>query len=206
MVEHKKDAANVITKTEIDHHVILAGIYADTPAQKKLSKWMGYSSYLGCGHCMFLGKCGPTGHGMYFQGYEEARAAGWFRVCRHLPLYSCQAHVAFAFICPNPPHRHYAGPFWTNRNLDVKGSWGTKFCGDPSIKLTDAEQRVRADLVERGQESPKDMGCHGWSPPMRHLNYLDYNNLWIIPMSHALVYGVVKGFWKLLLTPPPSGI
>ena len=76
MVEHKKNAAGVITTSQIDHHIILGGVYADTPAQKKLSKWMGHSSYLGCGHCMLLGKCGPTGHGMCFQGYEHKRAAG----------------------------------------------------------------------------------------------------------------------------------
>ena len=74
-VEHTKDAAGVVCKRSLRHHVLLGGIYADTPAQRKLSKWMGHGGYLGCGHCMLLGTVGPTGHGMYFQGYEEERAA-----------------------------------------------------------------------------------------------------------------------------------
>ena len=67
------------------------------------------------------------------------------------------------------------------------------------------DQRLRAPSVESGAARAKDAGCHGWSLPFKYLDYLDYNNLWVIPMSHALVYGVMKGFWKLLLTPPPSG-
>lgn len=76
VVEHTKDAAGVVCKRPLQHHVLLGGMYADTPAQRKLSKCMGHGGYLGCGHCMLLGTVGPTGHGMYFQGYEEQRAAG----------------------------------------------------------------------------------------------------------------------------------
>ena len=87
---HTRDAAGVITKSEVYHHVILSGMYGDHTAQKKLNKWMGHSSHLGCGHCLLLGTCGPTGHGMYFQGYEEARAAGVSLSCN---LFSIEKHV-----------------------------------------------------------------------------------------------------------------
>lgn len=40
---------------------------------------------------------------------------------------------------------------------------------------------------------------------MKALPYLDYNNFWIIPMAHALLYGVVRSFWKLILTKPAAG-
>ena len=93
MVEHKKDADGVISKSEINHNVVLAGIYADTPARKKLNTWMGHSAYLGCGDCMLLGNCGPTRYGMYFQGYEETRAASQSSCRQPLPLL-CQTNVS----------------------------------------------------------------------------------------------------------------
>ncbi len=76
MVEHTKDAAGVVYKKELQHHVLLGGVYEDMPAQRTFSEWMGHGGYLGCGHCMLLGTIGPTGHGIYSQGYEEKRAAG----------------------------------------------------------------------------------------------------------------------------------
>ncbi|CAL8471876.1 g11418 [Coccomyxa elongata] len=65
-----------VVPTRLRHYTILGGIYADTPAQRKLSKWLGHSAYLGCDHCLLLGTVGPNDHGMYFQGYTEMRAAG----------------------------------------------------------------------------------------------------------------------------------
>lgn len=74
MVEHLKDAGEVVVPARLRHYVILGGVYADTPAQRKQSKWLGHSAYLGCGHCMLL--VGPNGHGMSFQGYTEETASG----------------------------------------------------------------------------------------------------------------------------------
>ena len=73
VVEHLKDAGGVVVPKQLRHYVILGGVYADTPAQRKLSKWMSHSAYLGCGHCMMLG---TWDNGMYFQGCTEERAAG----------------------------------------------------------------------------------------------------------------------------------
>lgn len=82
------------------HYVILGGIYADTPAQRKLSKWLGHSAYLGCGHCMLLGTVGPNGHGMYFQGYTEQRAAGICSVCSAPCLLRALSALSSALLCP----------------------------------------------------------------------------------------------------------
>ncbi len=99
----------------------------------------------------------------------------------------------------------HAGPYFANYDLDIEGSWGKAFCGADRIKLSDAEQTRRAQAVENKEGTAKDLGCHGVSPVKKHLEYVDYNNIWVMPMSHALIYGAVRHFWKLLLTPPPSG-
>ena len=42
MVEHLKGEDGNVSKRELQHHVLLGGIYADTPAQRKMSKWRGH--------------------------------------------------------------------------------------------------------------------------------------------------------------------
>ncbi|KAK9918436.1 hypothetical protein WJX75_004081 [Coccomyxa subellipsoidea] len=169
VVEHLKDAGGVVVPKTLRHYVVLGGVYADTPAQRKLSKWMGHSAYLGCGHCMILG---TWDHGMYFQGYTEPRAAGAF-------------------------HRLF--------NLDIGGSIGKAYCGTERIKVSHAKQWERAVRMEQPGTAARDVGCHGISPVLKYLDYVDYNNIWVIPMSHALIYGAVKLFWGLLLTRPTAG-
>ena len=44
-----------ITQQTMAHSFLLSGVYADTPAGKKLTKHAGQSSYLGCGHCWCMG-------------------------------------------------------------------------------------------------------------------------------------------------------
>ncbi len=86
------------------------------------------------------------------------------------------------------------------------GTKGPAMCSDAAIKLDDALQRQRARAANHPHGQPgKVLGCHGWSPIMKALPYLDYNNFWIIPMAHALLYGVVRSFWKLILTKPAAG-
>ncbi|BDA51631.1 hypothetical protein COCOBI_19-1870 [Coccomyxa sp. Obi] len=64
----------------------------------------------------------------------------------------------------------------------------------------------RAEKVELGVYTAKDTGCHGKSLVIKYLDYADYNNIWIIPMSHALIYGAVKLVWRLRLTGPSKGV
>lgn len=59
--------------------------------------------------------------------------------------------------------------------------------------------------MEAGGTAAREVGCHGISPVLKHLDYADHNNIWIIPMAHALIYGAVKFFRRLLLTGPSAG-
>lgn len=98
------------------------------------------------------------------------------------------------------------GPFWTlYGDLSQGGFWEKYFCGAERIKLTHEMQWARALAAGQPRHAARDVGCHGISPVLKHLDYADYNNIWIIPMSHALIYGAVKLFWRLLLTGPSAG-
>ena len=37
------------------------------------------------------------------------------------------------------------------------------------------------------------------SPPVEQLPYADYNNLFLVPICHAILYGSVKTFLNLIL-------
>ena len=210
-MQHLRAEDGFIGTETLQHHIILGGIYADTPAQRKISKWRSHAAYNGCGHCALLGKPGPTGRGMYFTGYEEERAAGesatpalCIRGRRAFPATSARVCLEQILKQGSPD----AGPFWSNYDLEVEGgSMGKAFCGEAGISYSHDDQYGRALCMEEGgtEAMARELGCHGLSPAVRYLDYVDYNNLFVVPMCHALLYGVVKGFWKLLLTPPTAG-
>ena len=91
----------------------------------------------------------------------------------------------------------------------------TALCGDASVRLTCQQQERRALEVVDGNAQPTEVGCHGISPlvgtarlqecnPLG-LPYVDYNDLWIVPIAHASLLGLVKDFWKALLGPVKKG-
>lgn len=57
--------------------------------------------------------------------------------------------------------------------------------GDAIVQLTDSQQSARARKVEKGELQPQIAGCNGYSPFLRALRYLDYNDLWMLPIFHA---------------------
>ena len=51
----------------------------------------------------------------------------------------------------------------------------------------------------RGEWKPAEAGCHGVSPLIELLPYADYNNLFLVPICHALLYGSVRTFLNLVI-------
>ena len=47
--------------------------------------------------------------------------------------------------------------------------------------------------------APRQLGDHGLSPFVEQLGYTDANNLWLVPIAHASLFGIVKNFWEALL-------
>ena len=56
----------------------------------------------------------------------------------------------------------------------------------------------RAHLVRKSKMQSSQAGCHSMSPVVKLLPYVDYNNLFLVPICHALLYGSVKTFLNLI--------
>ncbi len=83
-------------------------------------------------------------------------------------------------------------------------------CGDRSIKLDHVHQWARADAavdhLKKGaaeQHVHDCFGCKGM-PVWAHLPYVDINNLFLVPIMHSLLLGVLKRFWSLMLCKQPG--
>lgn len=80
---------------------------------------------------------------------------------------------------------------------------------DPSLQLTDEEQRERGHRVQQAPNAAqrealaKCEGCSGLSPIFDTLSYVSPNNVFLVPHSHALLRGVVASFVAFMLGPGP---
>ena len=53
--------------------------------------------------------------------------------------------------------------------------------------------------MKDGKAKPKTAGRRGFLAIIRALAYTHYANLSVVPVAHALLLGLVKGFWNTLL-------
>ena len=109
------------------------------------------------------------GGGMYFTGYSEPASV----------------NVAFNGA--------------SNRLQGMQPMPSHALCGDACIRVTSKMQKSRALWVHNKPDDAKHWGCNGWSLFVRELDYVDYNDVWVLPFAHSAFYGVVKRFWNLLL-------
>ena len=72
------------------------------------------------------------------------------------------------------------------------------YCSDPNIKYSSDQQRERGLAVDQELAQPSEAGCHG-SSCLAALPYVHMNNLRLIPLAHALLYGMLKDFLHYLL-------
>ena len=164
---------------QFKHTMLLGGLYGDSPGIKKIAKWLSHSAYLGCVYCLLRG---THSGGMYFLGYA------------------------------GPTH---AGSFAANEVSDVgahsqDGTGALALCGDAAAALSHQQQVARALLVEgrvqgveQGSIKPRDVGSNGLSPVVAALQYVDYNNIFLVPIAHAGLCGV--DFWYHVLATPSRG-
>lgn len=67
------------------------------------------------------------------------------------------------------------------------------YVGAAHLQMTDAEQRARSAAVDlhrinpnvAGAVPPRYAGCNGTSVLVKDLDYVDYNDLFILPLYHA---------------------
>lgn len=71
---------------------------------------------------------------------------------------------------------------------------------DQRLQKTHANHVYIARKVEEGTVAPSKAGCSGISSIVRHLDYVDAMNIFVVPAAHCLLFGVAAGFWGALLT------
>ena len=103
------------------------------------------------------------------------------------------------------PYMNYAKDEVPGRAPAPKGC--VALVGSNTTWRTEREFKAAGESVQRGQYSASQMGTHGVCPFVtpRHTPYTFQSNLFVLPIMHALVYGVVKKFWQLLLAPVEKG-
>lgn len=91
-------------------------------------------------------------------------------------------------------YKGYAQPALTARGCRSK-------VGDRGLPYTDEEQRSRDALVDADPEKykPEFFGTRGTSVFVKELSYVSPNSLWLLPVAHALISGVLPRFWGLVL-------
>lgn len=80
------------------------------------------------------------------------------------------------------------------------------YAWDEALTLSDSQHRERANFAEVNktlpqsrQVQPKYIGCHGFSIFRRRLPYVDYPNFFVLPLWHAILYGLVKNVFETIL-------
>ncbi|GIL67471.1 hypothetical protein Vafri_20814 [Volvox africanus] len=161
------------TGNKFNHKIFLSGIYADTPANRKLSLWNSHASGTGCGHCLLKGHSKDSG-GMFFPGHASP------------------VEVNTVFNDVNPAALSPITAALSHIPVSAQ-------CGDPLIKVSHNMHVMRVLLAEVQPDKAPVLGCKGLSPVIRELDYCDYNNVFVVPICHASLLGVTKRFWSLCL-------
>lgn len=166
-----QDASGVRTFRDLDHVPILGAWTSDGPARRKVAKWLAHAAFLGgCGGCSQHGVNTTT----LPHGGDPSRAP------MHFLGYNKKAS---------------GGLRVPGYGVEVKGH-----CGSDKFWLTHEEQVERATNVDGGIWRANEAGCLGMSPVIQHLDYVRYDRVFSCSVAHAMLLGLVKDFWTLLLS------
>ncbi|GAX75661.1 hypothetical protein CEUSTIGMA_g3105.t1 [Chlamydomonas eustigma] len=164
---------------EEDDHVIKPG----TVVWVKLSLWLGVGAYLACGWCVFQGslcqkdvdidKAGNRKSTVYYKGYSKP-VKQLSKFFRNLPM-SMRQDSEFNAKLPSI--------FTTSQQHGFMHL-------DHQAQCNRAQKYMQS---ERNDESAKQLGCKGVSL-FAMLEYIDLSTLFLVPIAHSLLYGVVSNF------------
>jgi hypothetical protein len=155
-----------------NHTIFLSSVYADSPFRAMLMNTV--KSFTAFMACCFCWRCGTRVEGVVrYLGYAAAVVA----------TLGMKKDASFQMGVDDD-------------------SWG----------VTSEHHMARAEVVDKAREDPtvskaklnsytKRFGSHGVSVLVKELDYVDYNNLWIVPFGHAFLYGVVKNFVEAFVVP-----
>ena len=71
---------------------------------------------------------------------------------------------------------------------------------DERLKKTHANHVFIARKVEESVLPQSKTGCSGLSSIVKHLDYVDAMNIFIVPAARCLLFDVAAGFWAEMLT------
>lgn len=149
--------------------MLLSGVAADTPANRKLSLWLSHNAYRGCGWCWLQSVREQGDSANWWRGYLRRAPAGDY-------------YGADRPSTAPPPFFSYAG----------------------ASQLSDADQRSRAARVPTGGVDPRCVGAHGPSPLVHGIAYLTHD-VFLLPVMHACLLGLVKDFLALIFSTGKRG-
>jgi hypothetical protein len=69
------------------------------------------------------------------------------------------------------------------------------FAGDDRLKLSEYEQKLRQEIAEELPEAVQLLGCKGKDVFTSRLGYTRFNQLYVLPVWHMLLRGVLRDFW-----------
>lgn len=191
-MEHKSVGLagdGVVETAKFNHTLFLGGVFADTPARDKAAKWAGVAAYLCCGYCIFQAtRCVPCLGLDMLVGTQMSVNLGVRTVT---PDLLCRGPNGGMY--PEGYHRPAPQPL-----LFPQVQHGM-FMDDARLKLSHNLHMKIAKLVEARKVTPKKAGRRGVSAIIRALPYTHYANLFVVPVAHALLLGIVKTFWNTVL-------
>ena len=182
------DSSRVYT---FEHKPFLVGMHCDSPARQKVACWLGVAAYLACGWCLFRAQrlAGASGK-------EHSYPKGYSKSVPQPHLQAVAPTAAAAAPAPAAAAVAAGAAGAQRRTLKLR-------VGAEQLQLTDQQQMRRALLVQgkKGGQKKKaasQQGCNGLSA-IPEIEYVSYSNIWVAPVIHMLLYGVVAEFLRHVL-------
>jgi hypothetical protein len=102
---------------------------------------------------------------------------------------------------------HYPGYSEPHKFVRTARFEGQSFlAGDETLFLNHTQQKARANVAEKAKRELREQGksfdpgvygCKGQCVFVKYLDYVSYSSFFILPIYHAMLYGVCKDFWNL---------
>ena len=166
------------------HRIFLCGVYADSPARAKLmytlANWL---AYVVCPFCVLVATA--VGSTRRYLGYCEP-VRGGLRRGEPGQAWPMERQVLMDGGGPGRQQDQAQLDSITMLHLATRA-------GQEAAKPSVQREHVGAAL--------RFTGCS----PLLRLPYVDAKTLWIIPIAHAFLYGVVKDFVGAILAPGSRG-
>lgn len=151
------------------HHVVVTGVYGDSPARVKMMKGLSHAAYMGCQFCLFNGEM--QHRAMRFLGYAAPAV-----VVKGLGKAMLTGQEGKALMVRDD----------AILQLSSEEQWVRAKSFEEGLQAAEHDDLVPPDVSEVGVSGLSPFPCMLW--------YSDYNALFVMPIAHMLYRGVVRDF------------